>query len=68
VIGFDDIDNELHEGRWREELAVVVRLLHRKLGKKVFVVRPKTSPLACLIRSLLNSRIRSSSTFGSKIP
>ena len=37
MIGLDDVDDGLHDGRGREELTVIVRLLHRELGEKVFV-------------------------------
>jgi hypothetical protein len=37
VVRLDDIDNELDQRRRREEFAVVVRFLNRKLGEKIFV-------------------------------
>ena len=41
VIRLDDVDDELHERRRSEELAVVVGLLDGELGEKVFVDAPE---------------------------
>src|SRR6266545_5281656 len=37
VVGFDDVDDGLHDRGRREELAVVVRLLDRELGEEILV-------------------------------
>ena len=64
VVRLDDVDDGLHDRRRREELAVVVGLLHRELGQEVLVDAAEDVAGGLRICSLSNSRIRSSSTFG----
>jgi hypothetical protein len=41
MIGFNDVDDSLHDRRWREELTAVVRALFGELGQEVFVNAPE---------------------------
>ncbi len=44
VVGLDDVDDGLNDGRWREELAVVVRALLGEFGEEILVDAPENVP------------------------
>ncbi len=42
--GFDDLHDQLDDADWREELAALLALSHRKLAEKVLVNLPESIP------------------------